>query len=111
MALTKLFISHQGIHFYNWYEPYSDDMFGSQTFHFKAAVIDNGEKAYLGSANSNLYTVQLNARDAVLSSCLTTAPPTCSGANPHLWASVEVEVGLPTSPLIVSIRGWSYYSV
>ncbi len=51
LTLAKRFASFPGIRFYNWYEPNSEDLFGSQTFHFKAAVIDNGNKAYLGSAN------------------------------------------------------------
>lgn len=50
-AFAKNFASQPNIHFYNWYESNSEDLFGTQTFHFKAAVIDNGEKAYLGSAN------------------------------------------------------------
>lgn len=51
VALAKRFTAHQRIHFYNWYEPNSNDQFGSQTFHFKAVVIDKGSKAYIGSAN------------------------------------------------------------
>ncbi len=51
MALAKRFTSYSGIRFYNWYEPNSEDPFGTQTFHFKAAAVDNGNKAYLGSAN------------------------------------------------------------
>jgi phosphatidylserine/phosphatidylglycerophosphate/cardiolipin synthase-like enzyme len=51
MALTRLFTEYQDIRFYTWYEPNNDDLFGSQTFHFKAVVIDNGAKAYIGSAN------------------------------------------------------------
>jgi len=50
-VLANQFTQSQDIHFYNWYEPNSDDQFGSQTFHFKAVVIDNGSKAYIGSAN------------------------------------------------------------
>lgn len=51
LALAKRFSSFPGIHFYNWYEPNSEDPFGTQTFHFKAGIADDGKKAYLGSAN------------------------------------------------------------
>lgn len=36
---------------YSWYIPSVSDRFGSQTFHFKAAAADNGEKVYVGTAN------------------------------------------------------------
>jgi hypothetical protein len=64
--------------------------------------------AYVASANGAAYTFQLDARSAVLSACVIASPPSCSGVNPHLWASVEV--GSATSPLTVRIKGWSYYS-
>jgi hypothetical protein len=64
--------------------------------------------AYLASSNTNAYNVQLDARDAVMSACITSASPACSGANPRLWASVEV--GTSSSPLTVHVQGWSYYS-
>src|SRR5438309_717048 len=63
---------------------------------------------YLGTLGNRLYLVPLDARDAVLSACITSAPPTCSGANPRLWASVEV--GASGSPQTVHVEGWSYYS-
>ena len=63
---------------------------------------------YLGTLGNRLYLVPLNARDAVISACITTSPPTCSGANPHLWANVEV--GDRKSPATVHVKGWSYYS-
>lgn len=34
-----------------WREPDRGDRFGSTTFHFKAAIADDGARAYLGSAN------------------------------------------------------------
>jgi hypothetical protein len=43
-----------------WYKPDGQDRWRSQTFHFKAAVSDEGEKAYLGSAN--LTTSSLRSR-------------------------------------------------
>lgn len=43
--------SHPQLRLYRWYERNSADMFGAQTFHFKAVVIDDGARAYLGSAN------------------------------------------------------------
>jgi len=51
LSLAKRFSSYQGIHFYNWFKPSNEDSSKIQTFHFKAAIIDDGEKAYLGSAN------------------------------------------------------------
>jgi hypothetical protein len=63
---------------------------------------------YLGTQGGNLYLVPLDARKAILSACITTSPPACSGANPRLWASVEV--GASGSPQTVHVEGWSYYS-
>ena len=63
---------------------------------------------YLGTLGNRLYLVPLDARDAVLSACITAAPPTCSGANPRLRASVEV--GASGSPQTVHVQGWAYYS-
>lgn len=63
---------------------------------------------YLGAQDGSLYLVPLDARKAVLSACITTSPPACSGANPRLWASVEV--GAIGSPQTVHVEGWSYYS-
>lgn len=42
---------HPRVRLYRWYERNSEDVFGTQTFHFKAVVIDDGARAYLGSAN------------------------------------------------------------
>ncbi len=63
---------------------------------------------YLGSTDANAYLVTLDARDAVLTACITTAPPSCSGVNPRLWA--RVEVGVVGNPQEVHVDGWSYYS-
>jgi hypothetical protein len=63
---------------------------------------------YLGGQDGNVYLVPLNARKAVISACITTSPPTCSGVNPRLWASVEV--GANSGPQTVHVQGWSYYS-
>ncbi len=63
---------------------------------------------YLGGQDGNVYLVPLDARDAVISACITGAPPTCSGANPRLRASVEV--GSSGNPRAVHVEGWSYYS-
>jgi hypothetical protein len=63
---------------------------------------------YLGSMNSHAYLVPLDARDAVMTACLTTAPPVCSSDNPRLWT--QVEVGVAGSPQTVHVQGWSYYS-
>jgi hypothetical protein len=64
--------------------------------------------AYLGSSTSNLYELSLDARSAVITACISSAPQTCSGANPRLWTSVEV--GVSGSPRTVHVQGWSYYS-
>ena len=63
---------------------------------------------YLGSLNRNLYLIALDARDAVLSACISTAPPSCSPDKPRLWANIEVGAG--GSPQTVHVKGWSYYS-
>lgn len=63
---------------------------------------------YVGSLDNSAYLVSLDARDAVMSACLSTSPPTCSGDNPRLWT--RVEVGNAVNPQTVRIQGWSYYS-
>ena len=63
---------------------------------------------YAAARNGNRYLVSLDARDVVLWACLTSAPPACSGANPRLWAKVELGVG--GNPKAVHVQGWSYYS-
>lgn len=63
---------------------------------------------YLGAVNSNGYLVQLDARDAVIWACLSTAPPACSGINPRVWA--QVEIGVAGNTQVVHVQGWSYYS-
>ncbi len=73
-----------------------------------AAPCAAGICIYFGSADSNLYLVSLDARAAVLNTCISTAPPACSGANPRLWT--RVEVGVAGSPQTVHVQGWSYYS-
>lgn len=35
----------------SWFESSNKDRFGSLTFHFKAAVVDGGDRGYLGTAN------------------------------------------------------------
>lgn len=64
--------------------------------------------AYLGSANSNFYMVPLGARNVVLTTCISSTPPACSGVNPRLWTSVQVTA--PTSSPSVHMSGFSYYS-
>ena len=63
---------------------------------------------YAGTTAGAAYTVQLDARDVILSACVSTAPPACSGEGPRLWASVEV--GSASSPATVHVKGWAYYS-
>lgn len=63
--------------------------------------------AYVGAGTAD-YIVKLDARDVVISSCLSTTPPACSGDKPRLWASVEV--GAAGSPRTAHVQAWSYYS-
>jgi hypothetical protein len=65
---------------------------------------------YMGSSSKNTaYMVPLDARSAVISTCISTAPPNCQpGANPRLQATIEV--GSASSPQAVHVQGWSYYS-
>ena len=63
---------------------------------------------YMGSLNRRAYLVPLDARDVVMTGCLSTAPPACSADNPRLWA--QVEVGVTGNPQTVHVQGWSYYS-
>ncbi len=63
---------------------------------------------YFGSSDGNAYLVPLDARDAVVMTCISASPPSCSGVNPRLW--VQVEVGVANNPRKVHVDGWSYYS-
>lgn len=64
--------------------------------------------AYLASDAGTAYVVQLDARNVVMTACISQAPPACSGDNPRVWASVQV--GAAGSPNTVHVEGWSYYS-
>jgi hypothetical protein len=81
---------------------------GQVTSSVQVAGCPQGICVYLGTLNNHAYLVPLDARKAVISACITTSPPTCSGANPRLWASVEV--GAIAGPQTVHVQGWSYYS-
>ena len=64
---------------------------------------------YVGSLDASAYLVALDARNAVLTACISIAPPNCAvGSNPRLWT--QVEVGDAASSRTVHIQGWSYYS-
>jgi hypothetical protein len=64
---------------------------------------------YVGSLDASAYLVPLDARNAVLTACISIAPPNCAaGSNPRLWT--QVEVGDAASSRTVHIQGWSYYS-
>ncbi len=65
--------------------------------------------AYLASAQGGIYMVQLDARQATLWACIGSAPSSCSGDNPRLWANLQV--GSLSSTGTVHVSGWSYYSV
>ena len=62
---------------------------------------------YMGSVN-NAYLVPLDARHALMTSCLSNAPPACSTDNPRL--SAQVDVGVAGNNQTVHVQGWSYYS-
>lgn len=49
--LAASLAAHPGFRALVWEEPQADDPFGTQTFHFKAVVIDGGRRSYLGTAN------------------------------------------------------------
>lgn len=72
------------------------------------ATCPAGICVYLGAMDARAYLVSLDARDAVLTACVSASPPACSGANPRLW--VRVEVGVAGNSQTVHIQGWSYYS-
>jgi hypothetical protein len=64
---------------------------------------------YVGSLDASAYLVPLDARNAVLIACISTAPPNCAvGSNPRLWT--RVEVGDAASGQTVHVQEWSYYS-
>jgi hypothetical protein len=93
--------------------PYVPIVFGAGQFGIIGSGIQLGACgawicAYLGSSSGGVYTVQLDARSAVVSVCISAAPPACSGENPRLWASVQV--GSATSQQTVHVSSWSYYS-
>lgn len=50
-ALVAGLLDRPGVRAYGWYERGAGKGVGVQTFHFKAVVIDDGVRAYLGSAN------------------------------------------------------------
>lgn len=50
-TLTSRLSGHELARFFAWHVSDPNDPFGSQTFHFKAAVADGGARAYVGSAN------------------------------------------------------------
>jgi hypothetical protein len=58
---------------------------------------------YFGATNSRAYLIPLDAREAVLSACVT-----CTPGNLRLWT--HVVVGAATNPRAVRVVGFSYYS-
>lgn len=67
-----------------------------------------GACVYLASSNGAAYVVPLDARDAVITACVSASPPDCSGSTPYLRANIEV--GASGNPQSVHVQGWSYYS-
>jgi hypothetical protein len=74
----------------------------------EVGVCPAGLCIYTAVRNGNAYLIELDARDAVLSACISSSPPTCSGDNPHLWATAQVQARV--NPQTVRVTGWSYYS-
>jgi hypothetical protein len=73
------------------------------------ATCPAGVCIYVGSLDASAYLVPLDARNAVLTACISTGPPNCAvGSNPRLWT--RVEVGDAQSSRTVHVQGWSYYS-
>jgi phosphatidylserine/phosphatidylglycerophosphate/cardiolipin synthase-like enzyme len=50
-ALAMRFSGRGRARIFSWHAAHPEDPLGSQTFHFKAAVADGGDFAYVGSAN------------------------------------------------------------
>ena len=87
------------------------DTFGQIGHTTSAPVLSScsiGICIYLGSSNDSAYLVPLDSRRAIISACISTTPPACSGDNPRLWA--KVAVGGYLTPQAVHVEGWSYYS-
>ena len=63
---------------------------------------------YFGAQNGSAYRVPLDARSVVITTCISATLPSCSGANPHLWTTMEI--GREGFPNEVHVQGWSYYS-
>jgi phosphatidylserine/phosphatidylglycerophosphate/cardiolipin synthase-like enzyme len=53
-TLIKRLLPHPCCQAFGWETPLTDDLFGTQTFHFKVAIADHGQQAYLGTANFTL---------------------------------------------------------
>jgi hypothetical protein len=83
--------------------------FGSSPVIGTCPVGPTGQCIHVGSLDASAYLVPLDARNAVLTACISTAPPQCAaGSNPRLWS--RVEVGDANSTQTVHVQGWSYYS-
>ncbi|HYM67279.1 MAG TPA: hypothetical protein VEW68_08320 [Patescibacteria group bacterium] len=63
---------------------------------------------YVGTQGRHEYLTTFDARNVVMTACISTSLPTCSGDNPRLWASVQI--GAMGAPTAVRVSGWSYYS-
>lgn len=63
---------------------------------------------YTATSSGDAFLIDLDARDAVVTACITSSPTSCNSVNPRLWA--RVEVGAMGNPGTVHVSGWSYYS-
>lgn len=63
---------------------------------------------YFGATDSSAYLIPLDARDAVISACITNSQGSCSGANPRAWT--QVEIGASGNSNAVRVQAFSYYS-
>jgi hypothetical protein len=81
---------------------------GAVTSGVQVGGCPEGLCAYLASGAGTAYVVQLDARNVIITACISTSPPACSGDNPRAWASVQV--GVAGNLQTVHVEGWSYYS-
>ena len=86
------------------FQPISYPGAGSVTSAPIAMPCSTGICIYLASSDGNVYFAGLDARDALMDSCVGTC------ATGHFSLRVRVEVGDENSPSTVHVQSWSYYS-
>jgi len=73
-----------------------------------SGLCPNGVCVYTATGNRHAYLTTFDARNVVMTACVSTAPPACSGADPRVWA--KVQIGAIGAARSVRTTGWSYYS-